>query len=233
MQAHSDVAEALDRLRELGAVRRPDDQVLGEFLSLYYFELPEEDVDDRKIDDIYAVGVAHLDLGRQRGRSDRRSSGSISPDRERDGWQSPHSVVLMVTDDMPFLVDTTRMVLERHGLDIHLLVHPMLPVERDARPRDATRRTVQRRWQRQATSADRRGVDPDRDRPRRRRHRRGARGGAPGRRSPTCVASSTTSCRCATGCWHWCTSTRRCTGSLTGSSSSSAPSTRSAARTAP
>ena len=78
MQAHSDVAEALDRLRELGAVRRPDDPVLGEFLSLYYFELPEDDVDDRKIDDIYAVGVAHLDLGRGR-RSARRSSGSSRP----------------------------------------------------------------------------------------------------------------------------------------------------------
>ena len=90
MQAHPDVAEALARLRELGAVRRPDDPVLGEFLSLYYFELPEDDVDERKIDDIYAVGVAHLDLGRQ------RDFGApvvrvVSPDRERDGWQSPHS----------------------------------------------------------------------------------------------------------------------------------------------
>src|SRR6266508_2176876 len=130
MQAHSDVAEALGRLRELGSVRRPDDPVLGDFLSLYYSELPEEDVDDRKIDDIYAVGAAHLDLGRV------RAVGApvvriVSPDRERDGWQSSHSAVLMVTDDMPFLVDSTRMVLERHGLGIHLLVHPMLRVERD------------------------------------------------------------------------------------------------------
>src|SRR5262245_14698554 len=130
MQAHTEVAEALDRLRELAAIRRPDDAVLGPFLALYYSELPEEDVDDRKIDDIYAVGVAHLELGR------RRPRGSpvirvVSPDRERDGWTTPHSVVLMVSDDMPFLVDTTRMVLERHDLDIHLLVHPMLRVERD------------------------------------------------------------------------------------------------------
>ncbi len=131
MQAHPDVAEALDRLGELAAVRRPDDEVLGPFFALYYSELPEEDVDDRKIDDIYSVGVAHFDLGRM------RPAGSpvvrvMSPDRERDGWSTPHSVVLMVTDDMPFLVDTMRMRLERHGLDIHLLVHPMLLVERGA-----------------------------------------------------------------------------------------------------
>jgi glutamate dehydrogenase len=131
MQAHTDVAEALDRLRELASVRRPDDEVLGTFLSLYYSELPEEDVDDRKTDDIYSVGVAHFDIGRIR-RHGAPVVRVLSPTRERDGWSTPHSVVLMVTDDMPFLVDTMRLLLERHGLDIHLLVHPMLLVERDA-----------------------------------------------------------------------------------------------------
>jgi glutamate dehydrogenase len=130
MQAHTEVAEALHRLGELAAVRRPDDPVLGTFLALYYSELPDEDVDDRKIDDIYAAGAAHFDLGR------RRPAGAsvirvMSPDRERDGWSTPHSVVLLVSDDMPFLVDTVRLVIERHGLDIHLLVHPMLLVGRD------------------------------------------------------------------------------------------------------
>ena len=129
MQVHSEVAEALGRLHDLAGLRQPDDPLLADFLPLYYSELPEGDVDDRKLDDIYAVAVAHLAVGR------RRAPGEtivrlISPDRERDGWHSPHSVLLVVTDDMPFLVDTMRMVLERHGLEIHLLVHPMLTVER-------------------------------------------------------------------------------------------------------
>jgi glutamate dehydrogenase len=131
MHVHPEVAEALGRLRDLAGLRQPQDPLLADFLPLYYSELPEGDVDDRKLDDIYAVAVAHLALGR------RRSPGEtivrlLSPDRERDGWQSPHSVLLVVTDDMPFLVDTTRMVLERHGLGVHLLVHPMLAVERNS-----------------------------------------------------------------------------------------------------
>ncbi len=131
MQLHPEVAEALGRLRDLARLRQPDDPLLADFLPLYYAELPEGDVDDRKLDDIYAVAVAHLAAGR------RRAPGEtivrlISPDRDRDGWHSPHSVLLVVTDDMPFLVDTTRMVLERHGLGVHLLVHPMLAVERRA-----------------------------------------------------------------------------------------------------
>ena len=48
---------------ELALARQPDDPVLPRFLAEYYCELPEVDVDDRKLDDIYAVAVAHLDLG--------------------------------------------------------------------------------------------------------------------------------------------------------------------------
>ena len=131
MNVHPEVAEALGRLRELAAARRPDDLVLPAFLDLYYSELPEDDVDDHDLEDIYAAGVAHLTIGRVRARGQPLVK-VISPERERDGWRSNHSVVLVVTDDMPFLVDTLRMVLDRHDLGIHLLVHPMLAVERDA-----------------------------------------------------------------------------------------------------
>ena len=108
------VAEALGRLCEIAALRQPDDPLLVRFLPLYYSELPEGDVDDRKLDDVYAVAVAHLALGRVRGAGRGRGARAVAR-RERDGWQSPHSVLLVVTDDMPFLVDTMRMVLERRA----------------------------------------------------------------------------------------------------------------------
>jgi glutamate dehydrogenase len=124
------VAEALGRLCDIAALRQPDDPLVVRFLPLYYSELPADDVDDRKLDDVYAVAVAHLALGRRRRRGECVAR-VVSPDRDRDGWHSAHSVVLVVTDDMPFLVDTMRMVLERRGLGIHLLVHPMLLAKRD------------------------------------------------------------------------------------------------------
>jgi glutamate dehydrogenase len=52
----------------------------------------------------------------------------LSPDLERDGWATDRSLLMFVTDDVPFLVDTVRMVLDRYRLGIHLLVHPMLSV---------------------------------------------------------------------------------------------------------
>ena len=124
------VAEALGRLCDMAALRRPDDPLLVRFLPLYYSELPAGEIDDRKVDDIYAVAVIHLSLARVRAPGEAVVR-VVSPDRERDGWHSQHSVLFVVTDDMPFLVDTTRLVLDRMGLGVHLLVHPMLTVQRD------------------------------------------------------------------------------------------------------
>src|SRR5207253_646878 len=54
-----------------------------------------------------------------------------TPTLEEHGWQSTHSVVEIVTDDMPFLVDSVAMALTRRGSAIHVFVHPMIKVLRD------------------------------------------------------------------------------------------------------
>ena len=82
------VAEALGRLCDIAALRQPDDPLLVRFLPLYYSELPADDVDDRKLDDIYAVACAHLALGRTRAPGDiTRATGSPgSRVRPRARW---------------------------------------------------------------------------------------------------------------------------------------------------
>ena len=44
---------------------------------------------------------------------------------------SPRSIVEIVTDDMPFLVDTVSMILSEHS-PLHLVLHPVVKVSRDA-----------------------------------------------------------------------------------------------------
>jgi glutamate dehydrogenase len=41
-------------------------------------------------------------------------------------------VIEIVNDDMPFLIDSVAMFLARHSLNLHLLVHPVVAVARDA-----------------------------------------------------------------------------------------------------
>ena len=54
-----------------------------------------------------------------------------TPNFEEDGWQSPHTAIAVVTDDMPFLVDSLSMELNRQGLRVHLLLHPVITVRRE------------------------------------------------------------------------------------------------------
>lgn len=130
MSAHNDVADTLRKLRHLAKERQADEPLLYSFIPRYYGELPDEDVDDRRVDEAFSAAIAHLRLGM------RRAPGEIlvevlSPEVARDGWESDRSILMFVSDDVPFLVDTVRMVVEQHPLSIHLLVHPMLDVERD------------------------------------------------------------------------------------------------------
>jgi glutamate dehydrogenase len=128
---YSTVAEIVEQVVDVARNRRPDDALLHRFLGRYYRELPDDDADAERVDEAYAGAVTHLSVGR------RRQDGEtlvrvLSPTLERDGWTSDRSVLMFVTDDVPFLVDTVRLVLDRHGRGIHLLVHPRLRVERDA-----------------------------------------------------------------------------------------------------
>lgn len=55
----------------------------------------------------------------------------FNPDEAADGWQRNCSVVEIVHDDMPFLVDSAMGAINSFGLTVHLVVHPILRVRRD------------------------------------------------------------------------------------------------------
>src|SRR4249919_1597843 len=47
------------------------------------------------------------------------------------GWESPHTVLQILNDDMPFLVDSVTMALADMGIGVHVLGHPVVPLARD------------------------------------------------------------------------------------------------------
>ena len=55
----------------------------------------------------------------------------FNPDMETDGWESQHTIIEMVNDDMPFLVDTATLTLSEMKLGVHLIVHPVIRFKRD------------------------------------------------------------------------------------------------------
>ena len=55
-----------------------------------------------------------------------------NPSPLKDGWTVDHTVLEIVNDDMPFLVDSVTGELQRRGLSVHLVIHPVMQVRRNA-----------------------------------------------------------------------------------------------------
>jgi glutamate dehydrogenase len=109
--------------------RLPAEQVVDVegFVRAYYADAAPEDLGEL---DLYGAALAHWQF-LQRRRPGELKVHAYTPTLEEHGWQSTHSVVEIVTDDMPFLVDSVAMALTRRGSAIHLYVHPMIKVSRD------------------------------------------------------------------------------------------------------
>jgi len=55
----------------------------------------------------------------------------FNPAMQTHGWESPHTVLQIVNDDMPFLVDSVTMTLAEQGIGVHVLGHPVVSIKRD------------------------------------------------------------------------------------------------------
>ena len=111
--------------------RLPEDEAprVEEFVRQYYGWVTREDLAEYEPVDLYGAAVAHWSFARE------RASGTAkvhvyNPKFEEHGWQSPHTVIEIVNDDMSFLVDSVRMELNGQGHAIHLMIHPMINVRR-------------------------------------------------------------------------------------------------------
>jgi glutamate dehydrogenase len=101
------------------------------FIAHYYDQVDAEDLGSRNVEDLYGAAMAHLAFAR------RFSAGTpklrvYNPRVEEHGWSSPHTVIETVNDDMPFLVDSVTMEVNRQGYTLHLLNHPIFGTQRDS-----------------------------------------------------------------------------------------------------
>ena len=126
-------AALVEKAAAYGRSRLADAQVdlVMAFLHRYWERVPAEDLVGRDPVDVYGAALAHLHL------AENRKAGAprvrvYTPVFDDHGWASTHSVVEIVTDDMPFLVDSVSMELSRQSCGIHLVVHPVLAVAREA-----------------------------------------------------------------------------------------------------
>ncbi len=104
------------------------------FLQTYFHGVAEEDLASRTPAALAGAALSQFEFGSTR-RAGQSRVRVFNPDPAHDGFESPHTVVMIVTDDMPFLVDSVGIVFARAELAVHLIVHPVIEVRRDGRGR--------------------------------------------------------------------------------------------------
>src|SRR5215471_1312817 len=137
MSANGDIGRGgrLEEMLKLVRAKLPpaQRQVIESFAARYYQDVEPEDLQEREPADLYGAALSHWNFARKRepGRARIRV---FNPTLEEHGWQSTHTIIEIVNDDMPFLVDSVTMEVNRHGLTLHLIIHPIMPVDPAARP---------------------------------------------------------------------------------------------------
>jgi len=116
------------RLRE--QLPAGDAEQAERFARQYYRWVAPDDIAERSELDVYGAALAHFNFarGREPGTPKVRV---YNPRFEAHGWQSTHTAVEIVTDDMPFLIDSVGMELSRRGFGVHVIIHPVISVRRD------------------------------------------------------------------------------------------------------
>ena len=110
---------------------RADNVLLVEkFAKALYSNMSKEDLVNRNDSDLYGAALS-LWNSLEKNTTDDAVIRVFNPEVAKDGWQSSHTIVEIITKDMPFLVDSVRMAMTRENIASHLLLHCPLKIKRD------------------------------------------------------------------------------------------------------
>jgi glutamate dehydrogenase len=125
-------SELIEAVCGLVSERLPEAEVAmaQSFVRQFYHWVPAADLDGRGQEDLYSAVMAQWEFFQT------RPPGEVkvrvwNPDESRNGVRSPHTFIEIVSDDMPFIVDSVTMELAREGSTIDLVIHPVIRARRD------------------------------------------------------------------------------------------------------
>ncbi|GIF36351.1 glutamate dehydrogenase (NAD) [Actinoplanes xinjiangensis] len=114
-----------ERLVAQAVERAGGDHNTASLVGRFWRFAPDEELIGYTPDEMYAAAVEHRELARN------RLPGELKLAITEPSGPQAHSVLRIVTDDMPFLVDSVIALLTAHNLQVYLMVHPLIVVRRE------------------------------------------------------------------------------------------------------
>src|SRR5712691_12493131 len=123
----------VDLVQRLAAEARkrvgPDDtESAAHFVWRYFALVAPDDIIYTNFDTLLGGALSLWEFGkvRQPGTPNVRL---FNPSVEKNGWALEHTIIEVVNDDMPFIVDSVTAEINRRERNIHLLLHPVFQPE--------------------------------------------------------------------------------------------------------
>ena len=109
----------------------PPHESVADLLRAYYRHVAVEDLADRSDVDMYGAFASQYKLAGNRPQGTAKVRIHTPTLSDTDWSAGGRTVVEVVVDDMPFLVDSLTMELSRQLRDVHVVIHPNFDVVRD------------------------------------------------------------------------------------------------------
>jgi glutamate dehydrogenase len=119
-----------DLLDRAVSTAHSDEPGLSALVHRYYRHTAPEDLVGRDPVDVLGAVLSHRRTAQVRPQGTAVVH-AFTPSVDSHGWAAGHTVIEIVTDDMPFLVDSVTSSLGLQGRHIHLVIHPQFVVRRD------------------------------------------------------------------------------------------------------
>ncbi len=99
------------------------------FVRRFFENVAPSDIVSEEPEDLYGAALSLWSFAATR-KPKTAKVRVYNPGFDQHGWHSTHTVIEIVHDDMPFLVDSVSANLNRRGITIHQLIHPVFVVNR-------------------------------------------------------------------------------------------------------
>jgi glutamate dehydrogenase len=122
----------LDNVAELIQKKLPEtvSPTVLQFTELLYANISSVDLENRNDSDLYGATVSLWNTLNSH-TNDKALVKVFNPTVTQHGWKSSHTIIELVIRDMPFLVDSIRIALNRLGITPHLMINCPLKLVRD------------------------------------------------------------------------------------------------------
>ncbi len=104
--------------------------LVEQFAHLLYGNMSSLDLAHRNDSDMYGAALS-LWSSLNEHKDDAPVIHVFNPSVSKNGWKSSHTIIEVIIQDMPFLVDSIRIALNRLGLSPHLMLNAPLKIVRD------------------------------------------------------------------------------------------------------